>query len=60
MDDPVLEKARSMVHQLYQLFKTHPHDQQWTKESRPLCAVSAAKLMQQGLVLVTSPPLLEG
>ena len=38
--DPVMDQARGVVHQLYQLFKTHPHEAQWTKESKPLCGVS--------------------
>lgn len=36
----MLDQARHVVHQLYQLFKTHPHEAQWTKESKPLCGVS--------------------
>ena len=44
--DPIGNKARSMVYGLYQLFKSHPHDEQWTKESRPLLAVSLIMPLQ--------------
>lgn len=37
--DPVTERARDMIYQLYQLFKTHPHDAQWIKKSVPLSQV---------------------
>ena len=39
-EEEVLARARDTAHKLYQLFKLHPHDQQWTKEAKPLSCVS--------------------
>ena len=39
-EEAVVARAKDTVHQLYQLFKTHPHNEQWTKEAKPLSRVS--------------------
>ncbi len=38
-EEEVVARARDTVHQLYQLFKSHPHEEQWTKEAKPLSKV---------------------
>ena len=39
-EDLVREKAKTVLHQLYKLFESHPHEKQWTKEASPLSEVS--------------------
>ena len=45
--EAVVARAKDTVHQLYQLFKTHPHGEQWTKEAKPLSRVSWGWLWDQ-------------
>lgn len=49
--DMVAETARRTVHQLYQLFKAHPHEAQWTKKSQPLSKVRCVVTAQNTLKL---------